>query len=284
MTDERTETSEVQSAVRKRYAEVAEHGPPNRDLPGRVARTAGYSDADLETVPEGANLGLGCGNPVALATLRPGEVVLDLGSGAGFDALLAARAVGEHGRVIGVDMTAEMVEKARANAAKLHLSNVEFRLGAIENLPVADDSIDVIISNCVINLSPDKPRVFAEAYRVLRPGGRLLISDLVSLDELPASVRTSIAAYVGCIAGVSLKEHYLRMLRDVGFAQVEILQEKRAAEMLGISDLASASCACADPLAAGLVGDLLTSAPLPDLLRAAELVVSVQFAAHKPAK
>lgn len=190
-----------------------------------IAEKIGYSASDLEQVPEGANLGLGCGNPVALAALAEGQTVLDLGSGAGFDCFLAARAVGPEGRVIGVDMTPEMIAKARANAERAGVQNVEFRLGEIEALPVADSSVDVILSNCVINLSPDKPRVFAEAFRVLKPGGVLALSDIVLEKPLPQALASSVSAYVGCIAGASLKEDYLAMLRAAGFAEVEVVQE-----------------------------------------------------------
>lgn len=185
----------------------------------------GYCREELESVPEGANLGLGCGNPVALASLREGETVLDLGSGPGLDCFLAADRVGEAGKVIGVDMTPEMLERARENARRGGYRNVEFRLGEIENLPVADGSVDVVISNCVINLSPDKPRVFREAYRVLKPGGRLVVTDIVLRGELPQKVRESTAAYVGCIAGAALREDYLRMIEEAGFQEVEVIEE-----------------------------------------------------------
>ena len=186
----------------------------------------GYTAEQAAAIPEGANLGLGCGNPLAHASVKPGETVLDLGSGAGIDAFLAARDVGPTGRVIGVDMTASMVSKARANAAQGGYSNVEFRLGEIESLPVADGSVDAIISNCVINLSPQKERVFAEAYRALRPGGRLVVSDLVLTKALPESVRKSIEAYVGCVAGASMKDEYLSLIRSAGFTDVSVLEER----------------------------------------------------------
>src|SRR5687767_7155740 len=173
-------------------------GPRSAD---DISAGIGYNSNELASVPEGANLGLGCGNPQAIAAIRPGEVVLDLGSGAGFDSFLAAQAVGESGRVIGVDMTPEMIQKARANVSKTDYRNVEFRLGEIENLPVADNSVDAIISNCVINLSPEKERVFAESYRVLKTGGRLAISDVVATAELPESARADLSLYTGCIGG-----------------------------------------------------------------------------------
>ena len=190
-----------------------------------MSKTVGYTDAEMDTVPEGANLGLGCGNPVALASLKKGDVVLDLGSGAGFDCFLAADRVGPQGRVIGVDMTPEMLDRARENLRKGKYQNVEFRLGEIENLPLADSSVDVIISNCVINLSQDKPRVFKEAFRVLKPGGRLMVSDIVLLADLPKTVLSSIEAYVGCIAGASKKADYLAAIEGAGFQQVKVVDE-----------------------------------------------------------
>jgi arsenite methyltransferase len=190
--------------------------------PEDVSLDLGYSNEDLKSVPEGANLGLGCGNPQAIASLKPGEVVLDLGSGGGFDCFLAERQVGESGRVIGVDMTPEMISKARANAEKGGFRNVEFRLGEIENLPVADNSMDVIISNCVINLSPDKQRVFNEAFRVLKPGGRLAVSDVVASAELPDNIRKDMALYSGCIAGASLIADVEKMLHAAGFEKISV--------------------------------------------------------------
>ena len=186
------------------------------------AHTLGYSEADLAGMPEGANLGLGCGNPVALAALQPGQTVLDLGAGAGFDAFIAARAVGPTGRVIGVDMTPEMVTKARANAKKSGANQVEFRLGELEALPVADGMVDVIISNCVINLCPDKRPVYREAFRVLRAGGRLAVSDVVAREELPDDVKRDLALYSGCLAGATLQSDLVHILEEAGFADIKI--------------------------------------------------------------
>ncbi len=180
----------------------------------------GYSDRDITSVPEGSNLGLGCGNPQAIASIKPGEVVLDLGSGGGFDCFLAAKQVGDLGHVIGIDMTAEMIFKARSNSEKGGYKNVEFRLGEIENLPIDDDSIDVIISNCVINLSPDKPRVFAEAFRVLKPSGRLAISDVVAFADFPDDIRQNMTLYTGCIAGASPISEVEGMLQRAGFEKI----------------------------------------------------------------
>ena len=184
--------------------------------------TLGYTDADVDAVADGANLGLGCGNPTAIASLEPGETVLDLGSGAGFDCFLAAREVGETGRVIGVDMTPEMVERARKNVERNDAGNVEFRLGEIEHLPVADETVDVTISNCVINLSPDKPRVYREAFRVLRPGGRLSISDVVLTAPVPVERRGDPDSVAGCVAGAAPAEEVEAMLRDAGFVDVTV--------------------------------------------------------------
>ena len=190
-----------------------------------VSKAAGYTDEQLGVIPDGADLGLGCGNPTALASLKEGEVVLDLGSGGGIDCFLAANAVGKNGRVIGVDMTPEMLEKARENARKGNYANVDFRLGEIEHLPVADNSVDIVISNCVINLSPDKAQVFKETYRILRPGGRVMVSDIVLLKELPDAIKSSVAAYTGCIAGASRKENYLATIASAGFQDVEVISE-----------------------------------------------------------
>lgn len=190
-----------------------------------ISKNIGYKEEELNTVPEGANLGLGCGNPIALASLKKGETVLDLGSGAGFDCFLAANKVGDKGKVIGIDMTPEMVEKAKINAEKGNYKNVEFKLGEIENLPIADNSIDIIISNCVINLSPDKQKVFHEAFRVLKQNGRLMVSDIVLNKDLPDAIKRSNDAYVGCISGAVSKEEYLGYIRKAGFERVKVIGE-----------------------------------------------------------
>ena len=241
---------EIHTEVRKKYAEIAKTGSsccgpsccgeeePAKD-PGRaktLSRAMGYSGEDLEGVPEGANLGLGCGNPVALASLVKGQTVLDLGSGAGFDSFLAAKQVGESGKIIGVDMTAEMIDRAQHNAEKGGYKNVEFRLGKIEHLPLADRSVDVVLSNCVINLSPDKEQVFQEAFRTLKPGGRLMVSDIVLLRPLPGFIKASIQAYVACLAGAATREDYLEAIEAAGFSDIEIVQETAVPVDLVIND------------------------------------------------
>jgi SAM-dependent methyltransferase len=222
---------EIRKAVRENYSKVAVSKAVGCgcstssccEKPNNVAeRTMGYSVDDVTSVPEGANMGLGCGNPQAIASLKSGETVLDLGSGGGFDCFLAARQVGDSGHVIGVDMTPEMISKARENADKGEYQNVEFRLGEIENLPVADESVDVIISNCVINLSPDKPRVFSEAFRTLKKGGRLAITDVVAFIELPPKVKQDMALYSSCIAGAAHITEVAKMLTEAGFQDIRI--------------------------------------------------------------
>jgi SAM-dependent methyltransferase len=223
---------QVREMVRQRYAEIAREGSVNPAAgcggpqPAQIAERIGYSAEDTATVPEGANLGLGCGAPLAAAALREGETVLDLGSGAGFDAFLAARAVGPTGRVIGVDMTDEMLAKARANARQTGVSNVEFRKGYIEALPVEDASIDVVLSNCVINLVPDKAAVYREVARVLRPGGRMVISDVVLNQPLPAAIAADVAALTGCVAGAALRNQYLASIAAAGLSDIEIVNDK----------------------------------------------------------
>ncbi len=231
------EPEAVHRVVRERYAEIARAGRPVPEAsccglrPAEVAPRLGYQETDIEAVPEGANLGVGCGAPLAHAGVRPGETVLDLGSGAGLDAFLAAREVGDRGRVIGVDMTPEMLARARENAARGGYWNVEFREGQIEALPVEDASVDLAISNCVINLVPDKAAVYREIARVLRPGGRMVVSDVVLDAPLPEAVATSVAALTGCVAGAALRADYLRTVADAGLEDVEIVDEKPFGEM-----------------------------------------------------
>jgi ubiquinone/menaquinone biosynthesis C-methylase UbiE len=235
-----------------------------------MSRNIGYTEEELKAVPEGANLGLGCGNPIALASLKEGEVVLDLGSGAGFDCFLAANQVGKTGKVIGVDMTAEMLDQARENTRKGNYDNVEFRLGEIENLPVGDHQVDVVISNCVINLSPNKKRVFQEAFRALRPGGRLMVSDIVLLKELPVEIRNSVAAYVGCVAGATTRKEYLEAIQAAGFEETKVLGETS----FPVEFLAN------DPTVREIVKNLgLSQEKAKDL---AHSVVSIKVSAVKP--
>ena len=271
---------EIKEAVKRNYSKIAKQGSSccapgspccGSTLPAQdISRKIGYSDEELQAVPEGANLGLGCGNPVALASIKEGEIVLDLGSGAGFDCFLAAGKVGNHGRVIGVDMTPEMIAKARENATKGGYSNVEFRLGEIENLPVEDSLADLVISNCVINLSPDKERVFAEAYRALKPGGRLMVSDIVLLRPLPSPILNSVEAYVGCIAGAAMKTDYIEAIRAAGFQDVAASDETAF----------PIECMANDPTAQAIIKDLSIS---PEMLtEIASSIVSVKVAAVKP--
>jgi SAM-dependent methyltransferase len=235
------DTEKVKAAVRETYGRIA--SAPNTSgccgtsgccEPGAQTSSSavGYSETERQAAPEGSDLGLGCGNPQAIAEPQPGERVLDLGSGAGFDAFLAARQVGATGSVIGVDMTTEMITKARGNIAKTDLGNVEFRLGEIEHLPVADASVDVIMSNCVINLSTDKPAVFREAFRVLAPGGRLAISDIVAIREIPAAVRNDLDAYAGCVSGAALVADVEGMLHGAGFENVRVDLKNDSAALL----------------------------------------------------
>ena len=237
--------NDIKKQVRDRYARAAKTsssccGPVSSPCcggqsdvsQGQASRMVGYSPEELAAVPEDANLGLGCGNPTALAGLKPGETVLDLGSGAGIDCFLAAKKVGPSGRVIGVDMTPDMIDRARENARKSGVANVEFRLGEIENLPVADNTVNVIISNCVINLSTDKPSVFREAYRVLKPGGRLAISDVVATAELPAHIRNDLTLYSACAAGAAYISDLERWLAEAGFAEIKIAPKDESREFI----------------------------------------------------
>lgn len=272
-------TEDIRKYVRDRYAGIAKQGgsccgpseccgtaDPAEEASGRI----GYSEEEMNAVPQGANLGLGCGNPTALASLRAGETVLDLGSGAGFDCFLAAERVGQSGKVIGVDMTPEMIEKARGNARKGGYDNVEFRLGEIEHLPAANDSVDIVISNCVINLSPAKDKAFAEACRVLKPGGRAMISDIVLTGDLPESVAQSLAAYAGCIAGAIRKEEYLRLMEAAGFQDVQVVQESRF-------EIAENEI---DAYARSIAGNF--NVPPEAVREAARSVLSVQVFGRKP--
>jgi len=230
----------IRDEIRKRYAQTADScgcggasccSPAGRDALEASVRL-GYSKDELETLPAESNMGLGCGNPAALASLKEGETVVDLGSGGGIDCFLASMKVGEKGRVIGIDMTPEMLLKARRGAEEGGFVNVEFRLGEIEHLPVADGTADVVISNCVINLSPDKPQVLRDAWRVLKSGGRLAISDVVTVGELPESVRTDLDAYAGCVAGAVPASLYEEMLAEAGFSRVEIYINEASAEFI----------------------------------------------------
>ena len=228
------DTETIREMVRNRYGQIAAGKAPSccdAQLPAdQQAQDYGYSAADLAAVPDGANLGLGCGNPQAIAAIRPGETVVDLGSGAGFDCFLAARAAGPAGHVIGVDMTPEMLARARANAARIGAANVEFRLGEIEHLPLADAAADVVLSNCVVNLVPDKAQVFREAFRVLRPGGRLAISDVVNIRALPPALAADRALVCGCIAGAAPATDLQTWLAAAGFRdiRVSVKQDSRA--------------------------------------------------------
>lgn len=272
--------TEIKRIIKESYARIVKEDGTccNRDLSccrkteskRHINKNLGYSDEELNVVPEGANLGLGCGNPVAIASLKEGETVLDLGSGAGFDCFLAAQRVGRGGKVIGVDMTPEMVARARENASKGGYTNVEFKLGEIEDLPIKDNSVDVIISNCVINLSPDKRKVFAETCRVLRPGGRLMVSDIVLLKALPHSILNSMGAYVGCIAGAIMKDEYLETIKSAGFQNVTILEEAPF----------STECLTIDFTTQATAGDLAIS---PELIReVASSILSIKVYGVKP--
>lgn len=272
----------IREKVRKGSSKIARDGDSRRrpkksccgaigDTPGQFARKIGSSAEELAALPEGANLGLSCGNPTALASLKPGETALDLGAGGGFDAFLAGRKVGKSGRVIGVDMTPDMLAKARRNAAAYRkqsgLDNVEFRLGEIERLPVADASVDVVISNCVINLSPDKPQVWREIARVLKPGGRVAVSDLALLQPLPSSVSEMVEALVGCVAGAVLVEETARMARAAGLTDLALNRK---------ADFLDAKADWNDPLYRKI------AARLPSGARVADFFVSLEVSARKP--
>lgn len=273
------EKENIKKIVREGYSKIAKEGSSccapassccgSTKVAENISKKIGYTEEELKAVPEGANLGLGCGNPVALASLKEGEIVVDLGSGAGFDCFLVARKVGKKGKVVGVDMTPEMIERARENARKGNYENIEFRLGEIENLPVADNFADAVISNCVINLSPDKKRVFKETYRVLKPGGRIMISDIVLLKELPGFIKSSIEAYVGCLSGAILKEEYLKILKETGFKNIEIVGET----------LFAIDCMINDPAAKAILENL--KIPPEEITKMADFITSIKISGKK---
>jgi len=273
------EKNDQRKIVRERYGKIASEGSsccgPSVSCCGgesakEISGAMGYSQEDMDKVPEGSNLGLGCGNPLAFSSIKEGDTVLDLGSGAGFDCFLASERVGSDGKVIGVDMTSEMLASARKKAEDGGYGNVEFRLGEIEHLPVGDATVDLIISNCVINLSPEKSQVFREAFRTLKPGGQLMVSDIVLLRDLPDIVRNSINAFVGCVAGASLREEYLGHIKRAGFTDIRILEET------GIPS----SIVHSLPDAVNIARDLdLTPEQLDDMAKG---VVSVKVSARKP--
>jgi arsenite methyltransferase len=261
---------DVKRRVRESYGAIAKKASSGccggGGCCGSASEKIGYDAEQMAAVPEGADLGLGCGNPTAIAGLKPGEAVLDLGSGAGFDCFLAANSVGPEGAVIGVDMTEAMIEKARANAEKAGYANVEFRLGEIEALPVDDASVDVIISNCVINLVPDRQQAFAEAFRVLNPGGRLHVSDIVLDGDLPPAITSSVKAYVGCVAGAVSRGTYLMAMEAAGFTEITIECEKDASELLAgcCSVEGSGCCSPAPQTLAGVLTSITVSARKPE--------------------
>jgi arsenite methyltransferase len=278
-TDVQPNADSMRDKVREGYREIAEGGGScccsspraGQADPEQLARAFGYTVEELAEIPDGANMGLSCGNPSAIAALQSGEVVLDLGAGGGFDAFICSRKVGETGRVIGVDMTSEMISKARGAAAvhreRSGLDNVEFRLGEIEHLPVADASVDVVISNCVINLSPDKPQVWSEIARVLRPGGRVALSDLALLKPLPQAVRDMVEALVGCVAGAVLVEETVRMLREAGLDEIVLTAKPSHLDSMTDEN---------DPLCAKIL------AALPEGAKMSDFVVSLSIAARRP--
>ena len=268
--------TDMRAEVRRRYADEARRvtdAAPRESCCGGPQRATqserlGYDGRELASIPVESDLGLGCGNPTALGELRPGETVIDLGSGGGIDCFLASRRVGPTGKVIGIDMTPEMVDRARAAAVKGGYANVEFRLGEIESIPAADASADAVISNCVINLSTEKERVFREAFRVLKPGGRAMISDIMLEEELPEALRANAALYAGCVSGAILKKDYVSKMSDAGFTDLTIVREKKTSTMFGPEQEA----------------DLLKQVPglsAEELKRLGRTIVSVQLTARK---
>jgi arsenite methyltransferase len=263
------ENEKTKKLVRERYGKIAKKQAPSCCGCNPTAEKIGYSKEELNSIPQDANLNLGCGNPVALASLKEGETVVDLGSGGGIDCFLASKKVGASGKVIGVDMTAEMLERARTNLKKGGYKNVEFRLGEIENLPIADNTADIIISNCVINLSTDKQRVFQEAFRVLKPKGRLMISDMVLIKDLLGKIKNNVSAYISCVAGAETKINYLALINNAGFEQIKVVSETNASEAV-----------MEEPDVKELIGELnLSSKELQDV---ANSIVSIKVSAVKP--
>jgi SAM-dependent methyltransferase len=271
---------EIKRAVKEGYARIAKQATSyyasrsccgDADISEEISKRMGYTDEEIQAAPPESNLGLGCGNPVALADLNVGEIVLDMGAGAGFDCFLASTRVGPVGKVIGVDITSEMVEKARANARKCGYSNIDFRQGDLENMPVADNYVDVVISNCVINLIPNKMMAFKEAFRVLKPGGRLAVSDVVLLRELPEFVKRSNEAYIGCLAGAVMKDEYLEIIRSAGFQDVTV---------------AAQSGFPVETLISETTASVITEKPIissEQQKEVADSVVSIKVSAFKPA-
>jgi len=271
---------EIKRAVKEGYARIAKQATSyyasrsccgDADISEEISKRMGYTDEEIQAAPPESNLGLGCGNPVALADLSVGEIVLDMGAGAGFDCFLASTRVGPSGKVIGVDITSEMVEKARANARKCGYSNIDFRQGDLENMPVADNYVDVVISNCFINLIPNKKMAFKEAFRVLKPGGRLAVSDVVLLRELPEFVKRSSEAYIGCLAGAVMKDEYLDIIRSAGFQDVTV---------------AAQSGFPVETLISETTASVITEKPIissEQQKEVADSVVSIKVSAFKPA-
>jgi SAM-dependent methyltransferase len=288
-------SEEIKNAVRDRYGAVARSGLSNENEgAAKVAEAFGYSSEELSSIPAEANMGLSCGNPTALASLHPGDVVVDLGSGGGLDVFLAAQKVGPNGRAIGIDMTADMIERATRNAAKAGLTNVEFHLAEIEAMPLPDSSADVVISNCVLNLVPNKDRAFAEIFRILKPGGRLVASDIALKQPLPQEVSEDLLAYVGCVAGAILIEEYRQRLENTGCDGVELTDSKanlNAYATLGgegccsslaeqPSELAVSALSCCGPSQ-----DSIVHQELADLIRRYDIndfAASVRVLARKP--
>ena len=281
------EENKIREAVREGYGKIARRsssccgssGNKKETISGKI----GYETKELNAIPEDADLGLGCGNPTAIDEIKEGEIVIDLGSGGGIDCFLAANKVGKKGHVVGVDMTASMIDRARENAKEGNYENVEFRLGEIEHLPIADNYADLIISNCVINLSPNKEQVFKEAYRALKPGGRMMISDIVLLEELPEFVRKSMDAYVGCVAGANLKEEYLKKMKEAGFEEIEVVSETNYGIIAGESEqITEEMIKEAEDCGATIIKGTSDEITEEELEKVKKSIVSINVKARKP--